>query len=157
LLFCAHRRQAQRPPNRYLRKTENDMDQSRDLRFVMDDDVVLRRGVDARGDGQLGQDDLRVITVMQILGHGRIENGLVRRGSPVLAGRTRIFQLMKNTKASHRQTPHKPWAARKPHSRHYRFIEACRQVKLGVIEKIDIADGLPMNWKLRRSKPHSGN
>lgn len=38
-------------------------------------------------------------------------------------------------------------ADRRPHEQHQKLLAACRQVGEGTLERIEIADGLPIYWK----------
>lgn len=99
----------------------------------------------------LTKDDLRAIQVMQDLRHGRIENAPIRNGSLVINDRSKIFQTVGKASGNHDRKQKKPWLGRRPHRRHYKWIAACRHIATGVMDWIDVADGLPVSWKLR---PH---
>jgi len=105
-----------------------------------------------RGEIDLDPDDLEVITEMQRLEHGRIERAYVRRGRPYLSSRTKILKsvgLHKHPKLN----PRKPWVHRKPHRKHKEFITGCRTTGHGIIDKIDVVDGLPFNWQIQATHP----
>lgn len=99
---------------------------------------------------KLTAEDVIIIEKMQKLRYGRIENVPIRDGSPVTNDRSRILQSigMSRTARDHQQK--KPWLGRRPHRRHYELIAECRLMVTGVMDWIEVADGLPVSWEPRQ-------
>lgn len=94
---------------------------------------------------KLTVDDLTVIDRMRRLTFGRIEKLLVRNGHPVIGTDTLVLQLVKDNE---RRGGAKAALTRRaaPHARHLAFIEECRTRGYGIVERVDVADGIPINW-----------
>ena len=89
---------------------------------------------------------LDVFQVMRDIGHGRIENLAVRAGVPQLSAQTKLLRCFRLDRMG---DPLDPMAApgRKHHPRQLEFLAHCRTVGDGVIEKVEVADGLPIHWR----------
>ena len=94
---------------------------------------------------------LDAFQVMRDIGHGRIENLLVRAGAPHISTKTKLLRCFRPDRAGGRaDSPAIP--GRNQHLRQLKFLAHCRSVGNGVIEKVEIADGLPVFWRSEQSK-----
>ena len=100
-----------------------------------------------REGSSVAHDEQLVIDAMRDLGWGRIENLPIRGGVPRM---TRDTKVLRRVRVGRHDGPRWTTSARrdrKPHQQHQKFLDACRGIGDGVLERIEVADGLPIYWK----------
>lgn len=87
-----------------------------------------------------------VVGVIRDIGHGRIEDLGVTRGIPHITPRSKLFLRYRQDHADPPPVPPRDYTSRKPHPQNVKFLEHCRGMNSGVIERVEVADGLPVHW-----------
>ena len=132
-----------------MRGMDTDRAPSRDSRRAdsppSDAERLSERGA-SRHDRLAALERLDVFQVMRDIGHGRIENLAVRAGAPHLSSKTKLLRCFRPDRmGAPLDRPAAP--GRNQHPRQLEFLEHCRTVGDGVIERVEIADGLPVYWR----------
>jgi hypothetical protein len=91
--------------------------------------------------------------VFRDIGHGRAEHLSVTRGTPQITAKTKLFQRFREGRPEPPAKPPLDYSGRRPHPQHLKFLEHCRLVQDGDIERVEVADGLPMFWS-PHGQPH---
>ena len=92
-------------------------------------------------------DEQLLIDHMRQLGYGRYEGVPVRNG---VARINRDTKVLRPVQYGHEILAHPPksiWIHRPPHRLHRQLIIACREAVHGLLQRIDVADGLPVHWE----------
>jgi hypothetical protein len=85
------------------------------------------------------------INVMRDLGWGRIENVPVRGGIPKVTKDTKVLRLVRDGR--NETALASCWHHRKLHQQHHNLLADCKRIDDGVLERIEVSDGLPIHWK----------
>lgn len=94
-------------------------------------------------------DEQNVIDTIRDLAWGRIENLVIRGGVPRVTKDTKLLQRVRAQRKA------KPPKSRRPHAQHEKLLADCRQMRDGVMARIEVADGLPIVWKPGQPRPKS--
>ena len=87
-----------------------------------------------------------LIHEMRLLWHGRIENLFVVHGLPRITEQTKLFSRHRSGRCDPPSAPRPSHSNCKPHPKHIELLEHCVAVRDGVIDRIEIADGVPVFW-----------
>jgi hypothetical protein len=83
---------------------------------------------------------------MRDLWHGRIENLFVVRGLPRITEQTKLFSRYRRGRSDPPRALRPSYSDRQPHPQHLKLRAHCRNVGDGVIDRIEVADGVPVFW-----------
>lgn len=98
---------------------------------------------------QLVETEYALTETMRQLGHGRIEHLLVRDGIPVVGKDTKMLQYFRGERDPTSLTSLDTKRIRRPHRLHQMLFGKTRQMQAGVLERVEVADGLPVYWTPR--------
>lgn len=99
-----------------------------------------------------GPHEQLLINEMRDLGHGRIEDVPIRNGVPGMNRNTKVMAIRRAGRNETARTLTTMWLHRNPHHQHRTLFAECRRIGTGVLERIEVADGLPIFWKLAEPK-----
>lgn len=92
-------------------------------------------------------DQHRLIRTMRDLCWGRIEHLLIRDGIPRLTQDTKVLRRVRPGRRDAPQLTGADQRTRRLHEQHAKLFTACQQVGDGTLERIEVANGLPIFWK----------
>ena len=93
----------------------------------------------------LNHEERLVIDEMYDVGYGRFERVLIRNNVPLITKDTKVLRYFHRGQDRGRSVaPARP--NRKLRRQHRKFLLYCRQIGNGILERVEVCDGLPTYW-----------